>query len=346
MKKYRLKCELLSPIHIGTGDEIDPLNYIIKEDRFHKISFERFVAAMSDIDREKFEKLIEKGNLIKLRRYVSENIDIETGSIYSSSVSPDAVAVYKSKIDDIDNQLLISPFIRTQGGATPFVPGSSIKGSIRTAIINNLAGNSSLPKPKYPKEEYEFESKVLECKDAKNDPFRGIKIADAHLKEDAAIIREVKNVSRRNEGDLQSNNIQIICEVSNSLITGTTVNFETDISFDDALFSTNFLSKKITIEQVIESCNSFYKDKLEDEHQKFYKNTEAEQFSTMLIDNAKTDKDSFIIRLGRFSGVESVTIDNYRNPRPPGNKSTWGTTRNIAEMKYPMGWVRVTVDSE
>ncbi|MGR3220092.1 MAG: type III-A CRISPR-associated RAMP protein Csm5 [Candidatus Anammoxibacter sp.] len=343
MKKYKLKCELLSPLHIGTGDKIDPLHYIIKEDQFHKISLERFVADMSDIDRDKFERLVEKGNLIKLRRYVSENIDLETGSIYSTSVSSNVLTIYKSKIGDIQNQLLINPFIRTQCGSTPFVPGSSIKGSIRTAIINTIAGNSGLPKPKYPKDEYEFESKVLGCKDAKNDPFRGIKISDAHLKNDSTIIREIKNVSRRNDGDLQSNNIQIICEMTNSFITGTIVNFETDITFDDALFSTNYLSKEITLEQVVKSCNSFYKDKLDDEHQKFFKNTEADQYSTMIINNVKTDNNSFILRLGRFSGVESVTIDNYRNPRPPGNKTTWGTTRNIAEMKYPMGWVRVTV---
>ncbi|MGR3318190.1 MAG: type III-A CRISPR-associated RAMP protein Csm5 [Candidatus Anammoxibacter sp.] len=342
MKKYKLKCELLSPLHIGTGDEIDPLNYIIKEDQFHKISLERFVADMSDIDRDKFEKLVEKGNLIKLRRYVSENIDLETGSIYSTAVSSNVITIYKSKIGNIQNQLLVSPFIRTQGGTTPFVPGSSIKGSIRTAVINDLSNKSSLPKPKYPREEYEFESKVLGCKDAKNDPFRGIKIADAHLENDSTIIREVKNVSRRNDGNLQSNNIQIICEVTNSFITGTIVNFETEIAFDDALFSTNYLSKKITLEQIIKSCNSFYKDKLEEEHQKHYKDTEADQFSTMIINNAKTDTNSFILRLGRFSGVESVTIDNYRNPRPPGNKTSWGGTRNIAEMKYPMGWVRVT----
>jgi hypothetical protein len=49
------------------------------------------------------------------------------------------------------------------------------------------------------------------------------------------------------------------------------------------------------------------------------------------------------MRLGRFSGVESVTLDNYRNPKPPGGKTIWGTSRNLTEGLYPMGWVKVEV---
>lgn len=342
MNTYKLKCEILSPIHIGTGDEIGPMDYLIKEGKFYKIKFERYVSNMDDKQREEFEGLIDKGNLIEIRNYVTENIDTEKESVYSTDVNSNIVNLYNSKLSNIDNQLLIGPFIRTEGGSIPFVPGSSIKGAIRTAIVNDLANKSSLPKPKYPKEEYEFESRVLGYKDAKNDPFRGIKLKDGHLKENTTIIREVRNVSKKNGNMLQANNIQIISEVTHSLITGKTVDFETEISFDEALFATNYLSKKITLEEIINSCTTFYRDKMEKEHIKFYKNTESEKYSTMLLETP-LDKNSFILRIGRFSGVESVTLDNYRNPKPPGNKTTWGTTRNLVEKIYPMGWVKVSV---
>jgi hypothetical protein len=38
-----------------------------------------------------------------------------------------------------------------------------------------------------------------------------------------------------------------------------------------------------------------------------------------------------------------VTLDNYRNPKPPGNKTQWGTTRNLVEEIFPMGWVKVSI---
>lgn len=342
MKKYNLHCEILSPIHIGTGIEIEPLDYIIEKGRLYKISFEKLVITMEDTERVKFEKLIDRGNLVDIRKYIAERIDREKDSVYSLEVSQQVENTYKSKIADIQNQLLISPFIRTEGDAVPLIPGSSIKGAIRTAVISELAKDCKLPKPREPREKYAFESKVLKYKDGKDDPFRGIKVRDRTLQKDDTIIREVKNVSKKKGAPLQANNIQMICEVSNSSVTGETVECDVEISFDEKLFNTNFLSKTFSIEQVIKSCSVFYKDKMEYEHKKFYKNSEVESCSMQLL-NTPLDENSFLLRMGRFSGVESVTLDNYRNPKPPGNKAVWGTSRNLVEGLYPMGWVKVTV---
>lgn len=341
MKTFRLGFEILSPIHIGSGNGIDPLDYIIKEARLYRLSLENLIIGMDDIERERFEELINKGDLMEIRKYISERINTERDSLYSVEVSQEVMNLYNTKIGDIQNQLLISPFIRTEGGARPLIPGSSIKGAIRTAVISELAKNSNLPKPKDFKEEKEFESKVLGYKDGKDDPFRGIKIRDKTLPEDSTIIRRVRNVSKK-EGGLQPNEIQIICEVSHSYITGKPLKIETSISFDDSLFSTNFLSMVLTKGQVIKSCRDFYRNKMEMEHNKFYKNSKVESLSTQLLETP-FDEDSFLLRIGRFSGVESVTLDNYRNPKPPGNKRVWGTSKNIVEGIYPMGWVKVTV---
>ena len=342
MRKYKLRCELLSPIHIGTGHEIDPFDYIIGGSRLYRISFEKFVAAMSASERGRFEAILNEGNLVEVRKYVAGNVDEKRDSIYSIKVSNVVEKLYMSKLDDVYNQLLIYPFLRAEGPYVPLIPGSSIKGALRTAIISDIANQSNLPRPKDTKEEYQFESKVLGYKDGKNDPFRGMRIRDAFLGEDDTIVREVKNVSKGRKPGLQFNDIQIICEVSNSSISGRTVEFETTIYFDEELFATKYLSKTLNIEQLIKSCNTFYEAKMEYEHKKFYQTSQVENFSTQLL-NTKLDERSFVIRLGRFSGVESVTLDNYRNPKPPGGKGVWGTSRNLAEGLYPMGWVKVKV---
>jgi CRISPR-associated protein Csm5 len=341
MKTYKLHCEVLSPIHIGSGGEIDPLSYIIDSGRLYGVSFDKFVYAMSDETRTRFEGLIDKGDLIEIRKFVAEHINKEKDTNFSIAVSPKVASLYKSKISDIQNQLLIYPFIRTNGDSIPLIPGSSIKGAIRTALISEMAKNSNLPKPRDAREEYTFESAILGYKDGKDDPFRGIKIKDRSLQRDDTIIREVKNISRK-KGGLEANNIQIICEVIQAQLTGKGVNFETEMSFDDELYSTKYLSKTFTIEQVFKSCRNFYRDKMEQEHNKFYRNSEIEKFSDQLL-NTSFDEKSFPFRLGRFSGVESVTLDKYRNPKPPGNKTVWGTSRNLADGVYPMGWVKVTV---
>jgi len=44
-------------------------------------------------------------------------------------------------------------------------------------------------------------------------------------------------------------------------------------------------------------------------------------------------KDECIIRVGRFSGISAVTINNFRIKE--------AKTRNLFEGKYPMGWVKI-----
>jgi CRISPR-associated protein Csm5 len=342
MKTYRLSCEILSPIHIGSGKEIDPLNYIIKGERLYKISFEKFVMGINDAERLKLEELIDRGDLLLIREYVADHIDIHGQAFYSIAVNPRVIDIYNSKKGDIQNQLLISPFIRTDRDVKPLMPGSSIKGAIRTAVISEFAKKKNLPEPRNSKEEYAFESKVLGYKDAKNDPFRGVKIRDKSLENNSTVIREIRNVSKGDQGALKTNEIQMIYEITHSTITGNPVGFQTEIIFDETLFLTGFLGINLNEEQIVKSCTDFYTDKMKNEHAKFYQHTEVERYSKYLLD-ASFDKNSFPLRIGRFSGVESVTLDRFRNPKPPGKKKTWGNTRNLAGGIYPMGWMKVTL---
>lgn len=41
----------------------------------------------------------------------------------------------------------------------------------------------------------------------------------------------------------------------------------------------------------------------------------------------------FLLRVGRFSGKMSITLDNHRSGNEP-------KSRNLAEGKYPMGWIK------
>lgn len=344
MKKYKLKGIVLSPLHIGTGYQIEPFDYVIRNGKLYRIPLEDFLYQLSKEKREIFENVIDSGNLNKIRKYITEEIDLEKYSAYSVRVTEEIERLYLSKINDIQNQLLIDPFIRTGGVNKPYIPGSSIKGAIRTALISQIAQNSNLPQPMEYREEFEFESRLLGSTDReKNDPFRGIKITDGVLPSDSTIISQIKNVTKDRSGNLQPNNIQLICEVTYSKISGKPIEFESNLTLDNNLFSANYLSRSFAIEEIKKACNSFYKDKLSMEDKKFYSNSTISHNSDSLL-NEEIDDNSFLIRLGRFSGVESVTIDNYRNPKSPGKKGIWGTSRNLVEMKYPLGWVKIRLE--
>lgn len=344
MKKYRLRGIILAPLHIGTGNQIEPFDYVIRNGKLHRISLEDFVYQLSQDKRGIFEDMVDRGDLNRIRKYLIEEVDLEKHSAYSVAVSEEIERLYLSKIDHIQNQLLIDPFIRTGAENNPYIPGSSIKGAIRTALISRVAQNSNLPQPKGYREELEFESRLLGYTGkGKNDPFRGVKVMDGILPSGSTVVSQVRNVTKGRNGNLEPNNIQLICEVTHSKVSGRSIAFESNLTLDSNLFSANYLSKSFAIEDIRKACNSFYKDKLRMEDEKFYSTSRVSQVSNSLL-NEDMEDDSFLIRLGRFSGVESVTIDNYRNPQPPGRKGIWGTSRNLVEMKYPLGWIKIKVE--
>lgn len=337
----KISCEILSPIHIGSGKEINSLEYIIRDGRLYKISLEKFVSDMNETRRAEFEAVIEMGDLIKLREFMANHINIGRDTLYGVEVSSAIERIYGEKFGDIRNRLLIKQFLRTQNETTPLIPGSSFKGAVRTAIISELAREKRPPKPKNFRDERMFESAAMGYDDAKNDPFRALKIRDFLLQSESTQIRTVENVSKGKEGVLRFTGVQMTCEATRSILTGTPVKFETEFLFDGLLFKKGFVKEKITPERIVAACNAFYRPKMEMEHEKFYRNSEAEFPSKQLLE-VPVEENSFLIRLGRFSGVESVTLDEYRNPRPPGKRSIWGRSRNIIEGRYPMGWVKAT----
>ncbi|MBF0555416.1 MAG: type III-A CRISPR-associated RAMP protein Csm5 [Nitrospirae bacterium] len=342
MKTCTLRCQILSPLHIGTGSELSPLDYIIKNSTLYVISFGRLVNMLNEKDRDSLEKIIDTGDLIKLRSFVSNIKNIQEYSLYAVEVKEDIKLAYNKNINNIQNQLLIQPFIKTEGGTKLLIPGSSLKGALRTAVINKIALELKVKRPQSPREEYEFEKTVLGYKDAKSDPFRGVKVRDKTLPDNSTIVREVKNVYRSNKTKaLTSKSMQLYHEVTHSAITGKTVEFDTEIIFETDLFDKKYLSMSLEINGIRDSCMKFYKSKFDLEHENFYKGTEVEPVSDVLR-NTTFDDASFVIRVGRFSGVESVTIDEYRSPRPPRGR-IWGTTRNLADGLYPMGWVKCTI---
>ncbi len=335
MKKYKLFGEILSPLHIGTGSEIEFFDYIIKKNRFYKIVMDDFLLNLGEAEKSSLLTLINQNNLLKIREFMISNWNPQRFPYgYSCAVSDEVSKIYEKNINNIENQLLINPFIRTGDKMQPYIPGSSLKGAIRTALINALGKNMKIEDLK------KIEGIVLDCLNNEGkflmarDPFRAIKIKDTYLTSDKIIISKIVNVKKNRRGSFEQRGIQIFAEVTYSALSGRQVNFETEIAIDTDLLNKNLIKRKIDINLIKNACNSFYQDKLKDELENFFQNTSVEKFFYSLLSNLKFNNHTFILRVGRYSGLESVTLDNYRKPRR-------SSSRNLCEMKYPFGWIKL-----
>jgi CRISPR-associated protein Csm5 len=143
MKRYKMKLQMLSPVHIGTGYEIPPYEYVVKESSkdnflFYRIDLYRFLASLDNNQREDFEIATRSTNVTAVRKYIADNVDVDQFALYKNEIMPDFYNDYQKKINSIENQLLVSEIPRRLNDYRPYIPGSSIKGAIRTAIVSEM----------------------------------------------------------------------------------------------------------------------------------------------------------------------------------------------------------------
>lgn len=121
----KFKIRVLSPIHIGSGLEINPMEYLIDNSNFHRLNMD---SLFKDSDfRPHMDKFIE---IAKTSRYIGDIIPdslLKKHILYTIPIKGEAVN-YLNK-----NQIVVKEFIKTAGYA--YLPGSSIKGSIFSAVF-------------------------------------------------------------------------------------------------------------------------------------------------------------------------------------------------------------------
>ncbi len=346
---YKIKAEILTPVHIGDGAELEPLEYVIKDNKFYKVNLEEWLSTLSEEKANEFKRLTgreyaQKSVLTALRRFVRDNIDITKFTEWSSDVNEAVKKRYEERFDAPENQLPMSPFIRTAN--KPFLPGSSIKGAIRTAYLNFLKrGTAISERERADLVEGELLKAINPGKEGKSprfaidkDPFRVIKVKDIFLPENSTFFAEVINHNKK-DNRINQTSIQILSEVTYASLIGKPVTIELEISLDRKIIShqdsgIDRIPKDITI---LKACDDFYKDALKEEREKFLENAIGGEGINRayqeILDNVK---DGCLFRLGWGSGLISMTISQDLR-----TEKNYGKSKHLINNKYPMGFIKL-----
>jgi CRISPR type III-A-associated RAMP protein Csm5 len=139
LELHRVNLHILSPIHIGAGQELDPFSYTIRDNNLLLIDLIKWIEEYPE--QEQLHRIMDSDNFAELRTFIAENID--TDSITLGSIPVESRGLLKTfnrviKAKDPRNQLLIDGMTRNEISQIAFIPGSSIKGSVRTAIANHF----------------------------------------------------------------------------------------------------------------------------------------------------------------------------------------------------------------
>lgn len=277
---YHCTLTPLTPIHIGSGNELTPYEYIIKDKTFYRISLESLLSKLSEKDKKELIRLLETTNFTTARKFLQEIYKPEYGYYYSSQVDDDVIEIYDEKLDGAsnpneENKLSVEEFIGNYLGK--YIPGSSLKGAIRSAYI----GSNMTPKQYYTvgrntnlktkpfkitnerKQLNEVEATVIGLKEKKPfyDPFKKLLIKDSEYLRDLVEVRAVERINGNQDMPLGS------YEVTKSILsTGDIIeiNFEMDIA--------DIKSTTLPMKEVLNRIN---------------KNPIVDEYKTFIIDKEK-----------------------------------------------------------
>ncbi len=337
---YRLNLHLLTPVHIGNGQELDPFTYIIRDNGLFLIDLIKWIASFPQQD--ELRKMMDTDNFARVRSFMAAHFDAPDAVRAAIPIdNPQLTETYHKAIraQNPRNQVLISQMVRNEVNMESYLPGSSIKGAIRTAIANRFVKPARVSSADSYRNKYN--SKIFGP--PQQDPLKFLKLGDVPLGKNGTVIVEAKEFPLNPDKPLTpKGHVEVtfsLCHTNQPVILPLRLNLRP--------FSLH--GTKIDLGFLADALYRFYVPKYEQEYSKFYKGKKAravrQGIARMNRAVAGLRSNEALIRIGHFSHVECITLDGVRQPKTRLGKDRkplpWGVTRTLANGIYPFGWAKL-----
>jgi hypothetical protein len=361
MKHQYYRLEALTPVHIGTGESLDPFSYVIKDGELHYIDLTGWVEAHPDP-----EGLARKlsGEVHAVRAHIAETIDLEKYSLSKARVlSKEVQDEYRRRLRDPRNQLKIAPALKNAASCSLVIPGSSIKGAIRTAVIDMLDREYGLGLRQATANDDQQRTRTRQYEDCLksalgdigSNAFKNLKVSDFEAPSGASAVIAAREVGKKPDKQPTPKDP---CEVlPGSCMGGDGIRLPGKIGIGESSainpkgesLDIGFAGKRISLstEQMAALCSSFYRRRFLEEKKTFYALPHFARTARALeaVEKAVLEEQPgvFLLRIGHYSHVECMTITDNKpqTRRVNGRIMPFGTTRTLADGIYPFGWIRL-----
>jgi CRISPR-associated protein Csm5 len=325
----------LTPIHIGCGEDFEPTNYVIDGGVLYH--FEPTRLSLTPADRRRLIECAKADDAIPAvqRFFYEKRAECRQVSRLGTPVVAGVAEWYQRRVGrfvqreaggrTVSNELAIERTAHHPHTGKPYLPGSSLKGSVRTGWLNDVdSGGPSIRRdpaqpPSRSESGAELEAEILGGRFA-SDPFRLIDVADAagaNLQSRVLFAVDRRKQPRRDgkEKDLT---------VRREAISGGQLRcLRGEVRFKSVPAAANppnvpRADKRIgDFASLARACNRFYLARLNAD----LKVLDAlagprwvSDFNRLIaaLTPALNDGRAMLLRVGRHSGAESVTLDHHR----------------------------------
>ncbi|WP_305908199.1 RAMP superfamily CRISPR-associated protein [Methylomarinum sp. Ch1-1] len=396
LNHYTLKYTPLSPLHIGADESYEPGNYVIDDEAGALYGFDSqaALAGLSENERQQLLAIVNgkpddtmltkvqaffHNHREKLLAFAKQPIPTASGikSLYQKRIGK--TAQHEGNGRRIINKLEIERTFYNPVDATPLLPGSSIKGAIRTALLDAINDGERLKDRR--ERNQQFQQRLL-AGNFHTDPMRLISIGDAawqgSVDKPACQVRFAVNRKRKpvvKNGQLIKSQAEtrelyqlLECIAPNHYqgFTGSLTLHDTQsIAQDDRKLPKQRFHW--TIKEIAKACNGFYMElfwrELNAMKERHYLKSDWLNQIEQLMENdllkRLNDGEAFMLRIGRHSGAEALTLGGVRSikimqgrgEKPKWEKEPktwWLVADDIADHKslLPFGWVLVEIDPQ
>ncbi|MFA5646362.1 MAG: type III-A CRISPR-associated RAMP protein Csm5 [Candidatus Ratteibacteria bacterium] len=341
MKQYTVTLKVLSPLHIGCGEEYTPVEFIIddRENVMKRFQPLDFCATLSPAKKKEFTDLcMYAKNPIEIYKFVKTHYN-NSLSVQEIAISKEIARKYQEMLSrasssgDI-NRFSIARTLFHSHSMLPYIPGSALKGAIRTAYLSWLS--DKYPNINSKELEKELLARSVEKKSLEKDPFQYLKISDLspsfgtqNTQKIVYAVNRKKKSSKKGRGPAQM--LETIQQ--GSIFTGT-LSIQEENTF--------------TWKNIKEAIKIHYSSIWEDDNEVLKKTGISE-----ISDRQGT---GITLRMGRHSGAEAVTMRQYRkikirtrtNYQILKNATTiWLASEESKplslEKTLPFGWISMSV---
>ena len=386
LKTYRLALTPLSPIHIGCGEDFEPTNYLIDDGVLY--GFDPSRANLDERQRNDLSRLGLNADLLSIYQFFRDNkqafkaianvlIPVTSGVARDFQEKLARVVQRESDRKDVFNKLGIERAVGTGVARVPFIPGSSLKGSLRTSDLNQINDGRPIQYGEGDSKggTSKLEKRLYEEKDFDTSPMRLVKVSDLMPNGDLdrsvsyAVMRRKRDPKTGEEKQTQDNlatRKEVISHGQYRKLIGEIV-----ISLLGGLPESDNTPKKkfrrADLTALAHASNAYHLPKLEEElkildNRRFASERWLVSLRCLLAGDLaiKLKQDTaFLVRLGRYGGAETKTLDGIRSifiPQAKRQEERYVTSShclwlaaNDAKSRsdmLPFGWAIVEIDPQ
>ncbi len=320
----------LTPLHVGTGESLEPFEYVVAGDTLYRFTLDDFLLALDRDDQARFVQVVAR-SVPATRDFVAEHANVAVCvARFAADVSPAARALYDGRMEGGEAHPEVFACIRT--GGRPYVPGSSLKGALRTALLYH-----AMEKDNPARNARKLEQTVFGFRTVQQDPFRAFKVGDGRPLEGRSRVRVVA-VNTRRAGQWSEDVAMLRETVPGAISDGVEIVSQHLVTFDADFYRYHERAFPLNPGAVLTACRDFYGTHLaaERDYTRDLPQTAA-AYDALVARAESLPEHACLVRLAWGSGRDATTVGyGLADAESP-------TSRRLTADGFPLGWAELAI---